>query len=103
MNPVPRWIHVEHLPHKAIPGAKLFLASGCTACHVYAGTGTKNLNAPPLTAIGDHHLGIPFEIAHLRCPACVNPGSPMPPFGRALGRRRLHQLAVFLEASRGIQ
>jgi hypothetical protein len=30
----------------------------------------------------------------------VNPGSPMPSF--PLGKKRLHQLAVFLEASKGI-
>jgi hypothetical protein len=29
----------------------------------------------------------------------VNPGSPMPSF--PLGKKRLHQLAVFLEASKG--
>jgi hypothetical protein len=30
----------------------------------------------------------------------VNPGSPMPKFA-SLGPQRLHQLAVFLEASKG--
>jgi mono/diheme cytochrome c family protein len=100
-NPVPRWIKLEQLPQKAIPGAKLFLSAGCLACHRYAGTGSSNLGAPPLTSIGRRHLGIRFQIAHLKCPSCVNPGSPMPPFG-ALHKRRLHQLAVFLEASRGI-
>jgi cbb3-type cytochrome oxidase cytochrome c subunit len=68
---------------------------------VYAGTGGSNLNGPPLTSIGRKHLGIRFQIAHLRCPSCVLKGSPMPPF-RSLGTRRLHQLAVFLEASKGI-
>jgi hypothetical protein len=98
---VPRWINVEHLPKKAIPGAVLFETAGCTTCHTYAGSGSSNLGAPDLTSIGRRHLGTGFQIAHLRCPSCVNPGSPMPPFG-SLGRRRLHQLAVFLEASRGI-
>ena len=74
---VPHWIKVEHLPQKAVPGARLFQSSGCLACHRYAGSGT-----------------------HLKCPSCVNPGSPMPPFA-SLGRARLHELAVFLEASRG--
>ncbi|HJQ49294.1 MAG TPA: hypothetical protein VJ838_02140 [Gaiellaceae bacterium] len=91
---------MEHLPQKAIPGAKLFAGSGCTACHTYAGSGSMNLNAPDLTAVGTHHLGIRFEIDHLKCPSCVNPGSPMPRFA-SLGKRRLHQLAVFLEASKG--
>ena len=61
-----------------------------------------NLNAPPLTAIGSRHLGIRFQIAHLKCPACVNPGSPMPPL-RGLGRKRLHEPAIFLEASKGVR
>jgi cytochrome c553 len=101
-NPVPRWVHLEHLPRNAIRGALLFERAGCTACHIYAGTGTQNLGAPPLTAIGRRHLGIRFEIAHLKCPACVNPGSPMPPFA-ALGEDNLKALATFLEASKGPQ
>ena len=101
VDAVPRWIKLEHLPQMAIPGARVFASAGCTACHTYAGTGTSNLGAPPLTAIGRRHLGIRFQIAHLKCPSCVIKGSPMPPFGQ-LGKRRLHQVAVFLEASKGI-
>jgi Cytochrome c len=97
---VSRWIKVEQLPKAAIPGAELFESKGCTVCHTYAGSGHSTLNAPDLTTIGSRHLGIAFQIAHLKCPACVNPGSPMPP-SRSLGPVRLHQLAVFLEASRG--
>src|SRR3954452_15492780 len=80
VNPVPRWTKVEHLPQKAVRGAALFESAGCLTCHTYAGAGTRNLGAPPLTAIGRRHLGIRFQIAHLKCPSCVNPGSPMPPF-----------------------
>jgi mono/diheme cytochrome c family protein len=101
VNPVPRWVKVERLPHKAVRGAAVFYAAGCTACHTYAGSGTTNLGAQPLTAIGRRGLGIQFQIAHLKCPSCVTPGSPMPPF-ESLGPVRLHQLAVFLEASKGI-
>jgi Cytochrome c len=100
-NAAPHWIRLEHLPKKAIPGAKLFATAGCTECHRYAGSGARNLGAPSLTAIGRRHLGIRFQIAHLKCPACVNPGSPMPPFG-SLGTKRLRELAIFLEASKGI-
>jgi hypothetical protein len=101
MNHVPRWTKLEHLPQKAVRGARLFQSAGCVLCHTYAGSGTRNLGAPPLTAIGRRHLGIRFQIAHLKCPSCVNPGSPMPPFA-SLGKVRLHELAVFLEASKGI-
>jgi cbb3-type cytochrome oxidase cytochrome c subunit len=97
---VPHWTAVEQLPTKAVPGARVFVAEGCTACHTYAGSGHTNLEAPDLTAIGTRGLGIPFFIAHLKCPSCVNPGSPMPSF-KSLGPLRLHQLAVFMEASKG--
>ena len=60
----------------------------------------RNLDAPDLTASGSRHLGIRFQIRHLRCPSCVNPGSPMPHFA-ALGAKRLRELAIFLEASKG--
>jgi hypothetical protein len=97
---VSRWIRDEKLPPSARPGARLFATTGCTVCHTYDGAGSTNLRAPDLTAIGVHHLGIRFQINHLKCPSCVNPGSPMPPF-RSLDKRRLHELAVFLEASKG--
>ncbi len=83
-----------------MPGAKLFATSGCTACHTYLGTGSSNLGAPDLTAIGTRNLGIQFQIRHLQCPSCVNPGSPMPKFA-SLGLTRLHQLAIFLESLQG--
>jgi menaquinol-cytochrome c reductase cytochrome b/c subunit len=102
INDVPAWIKAEKLPAAAVPGAKLFAVSGCTACHTYNGTGSSNLGAPDLTAIGTRNLGITFQINHLKCPSCVNPGSPMPKFA-SLGDARLHQLAVFLEASKGKQ
>jgi len=97
---IPQWIKDQKLPPAAIPGAHLFAVAGCTACHTYDGAGGSNLGAPDLTAIGQRHLGIRFQIAHLKCPSCVNPGSPMPP-SRSLGALKLHQLAVFLEASKG--
>jgi cytochrome c oxidase subunit 2 len=99
-GPAARWIKAENLPPKAQPGARLFATAGCTACHTYAGSGAQNLGAPDLTAIGTRNLGIRFQIEHLKCPACVNPGSPMPKYD-SLGETRLHQLAVFLEASKG--
>jgi quinol---cytochrome c reductase cytochrome c subunit, bacillus type len=97
---VPRWIQQENLPPEAKPGALLFASSGCTACHTYAGSGGSNLGAPDLTDIGTRNLGIDFQIRHLECPSCVNPGSPMPKFA-SLGKDRLRQLAIFLEASKG--
>jgi menaquinol-cytochrome c reductase cytochrome b/c subunit len=97
---VPSWIKAEKLPPAAQPGAKLFAVAGCTACHTYLGTGGAQLGAPDLTSIGTRHLGIDFQIRHLKCPSCVNPGSPMPKFA-SLGDKTLRQLAIFLEASKG--
>ena len=97
---VPFWIEREHLPPAALPGAKLFAVAGCTACHVYLGAGRSVLGGPNLSAIGRRNLGVKFEIRHLRCPSCAVPGSPMPPFP-ALGKIRLRELAIFLEASKG--
>src|SRR5438552_896422 len=97
---VPHWVAAEKLPPNAVPGAKLFAVAGCTACHTYLGTGSSNLGAPDLTNIGSRNLGIDFQIRHLRDPAAVTPGSPMPKFA-SLGNARLHDLAVFLEASKG--
>jgi quinol---cytochrome c reductase cytochrome c subunit, bacillus type len=99
---VPNWVKVQNLPPAAVPGARLFAESGCTACHTYLGTGSSNLGAPDLTDIGTKNLGIQFQIDHLKCPSCVNPGSPMPSF-ESLGEKRLRQLAIFLEASKGPQ
>lgn len=61
-----------------------------------------NLSAPDLTAIGSRNLGVQFQIDHLECPPCVNPGSPTPRLA-ALGKTRLHHIAVFLEDSKGIR
>jgi menaquinol-cytochrome c reductase cytochrome b/c subunit len=84
----------------ALAGAKLFTQAGCTSCHTYLGTGSSNLGAPDLSKEGSKGRGITFQIDHLKCPSCVNPGSPMPPFA-SLGEDNLKKLAAFLEASKG--
>jgi hypothetical protein len=99
---VPRWVQEERLPRAAVPGAALFASTGCTACHVYAGSGHTILGAPDLTAYGQRHLGAAYDIHFLRCPSCVKHNSPMPSFD-TLGPRRLRRLAVFLEDSQGIR
>jgi mono/diheme cytochrome c family protein len=99
---VPAWAKDEGFQgnQQAIAGAKLFAVSGCLNCHIYNGDGGQNLGAPELTAEGAKNKGVDFQVAHLKCPACVNPGSPMPSFA-GLGEQRLKQLASFLEASKG--
>ena len=100
---IPSWAEVGRASpnnQKAIAGAKLFAVSGCLNCHTYIGVGGTFPGAPNLTAEGAKNKGIAFQIAHLKCPACVNPGSPMPSF-QGLGEQNLTALANFLEASKG--
>ena len=99
---VPKWAATEGFTGnpQAIAGAKLFAVAGCMNCHTYNGAGASYPGAPVLTAEGAKNKGVAFQIAHLKCPACVNPGSPMPSFA-GLGDSRLKQLAAFLEASKG--
>jgi len=99
---VPSWAKTQGFQNNptAIAGAKLFAESGCLNCHSYLGVGGHNLGAPNLSAEGAKNKGIAFEIAHLKCPACVNSGSPMPSFA-GLGEENLRKLATFLDASKG--
>jgi mono/diheme cytochrome c family protein len=99
---VPSWAAKQGFTGNAdaIAGAKLFAQSGCTNCHTYLGTGGQNLGAPDLSAEGAKGKGVQFQIDHLKCPSCVNAGSPMPSF-QALGDENLRKLAAFLEASKG--
>ena len=97
---VPEWIKQENLPQNAVPGAHLFARLPCLSCHSYNGTGGGFAGAPDLTDIGSRNLGIDFQIAHLKCPSCEVPGSPMPHYAE-LGEDNLRKLAIFLEASKG--
>ena len=99
---VPKWAAKEGFANNptAKAGARLFAVSGCLNCHTYNGSGGHNLGAPELTAEGAKNKGIAFQIAHLTCPSCKNPGSPMPSFA-GLGPANLRKLATFLEASKG--
>ena len=99
---VPAWAAKEHFANnqEALAGARLFAQVGCLNCHTYQGVGNHNLGAPDLTAEGAKNRGITFQIDHLKCPACVHPGSPMLPFAD-LGQKNLLALASFLEASKG--
>jgi menaquinol-cytochrome c reductase cytochrome b/c subunit len=97
---VPQWVQIQGLSAKGEAGAKIFAQAGCTGCHTYLGAGASNLGAPDLSAEGAKGRGIQFQIAHLKCPSCVNPGSPMPPF-TSFTNEQYQQLATFLEESKG--
>ena len=99
---VPTWAKEQGFTgnKQAVAGATLFAEAGCANCHTYLGDGGHNLGAPELTEEGAKNKGLRFQIEHLKCPSCVNKGSPMPSFA-ALGDERLRQIALFLEASKG--
>jgi hypothetical protein len=104
LKEVPKWAKEQGFAgnKQAVAGAKLFATVGCLNCHTYLGSGNHNLGAPDLSAEGAKGRGIFFQIAHLKCPSCVNKGSPMPPFA-SQGNANLTKLAIFLEASKGPQ
>ncbi|HEY4348659.1 MAG TPA: c-type cytochrome [Gaiellaceae bacterium] len=99
---IPEWGKAEGFTgnKEAIRGATLFASVGCANCHTYNGAGSSNLGAPDLTDEGSRRKGVAFQIAHLKDPAGVNAGSPMPSFA-SQGAANLKALATFLEASKG--
>src|ERR671924_117038 len=97
---VPTWVQAQGLSAKGEAGARIFAQAGCTGCHTYMGSGSTNLGAPDLTREGAKGRGIQFQIDHLKCPSCVNPGSPMPPF-TSFTDQQYEELATFLEESKG--
>jgi cytochrome c553 len=99
---VPEWVKEQNLSADGEKGAEIFAQAGCMGCHTYLGAGTPNLGAPDLSAEGAKGRGEEFQISHLKCPSCVTPGSPMPPFANFTDEQ-YHQLATFLEESKGPQ
>jgi menaquinol-cytochrome c reductase cytochrome b/c subunit len=102
VSQVPTWAKQQGFENNptAVAGATLFAQSGCLNCHTYLGSGGSQLGAPDLSAEGSKNKGIDFQIRHLKCPSCVNPGSPMPKFD-AFSEQNLREIATFLEASKG--
>jgi menaquinol-cytochrome c reductase cytochrome b/c subunit len=99
---VPQWVQQQGLSADGAEGAKIFAQAGCMGCHTYLGAGSPNLGAPDLSEEGAKGRGEEFQISHLKCPSCVNPGSPMPPFTNFTDEQ-YQQLAAFLEESKGPQ
>jgi len=99
---VPQWVEQQNLSADGEKGAEIFALVGCMGCHTYLGAGTPNLGAPDLSEEGAKGRGEEFQIEHLKCPSCVNPGSPMPPFPN-FSNEQYQQLATFLEESKGPQ
>src|SRR2546430_1026541 len=68
---VPQWAQREGFADNAdaVAGAKVFASSGCTACHTYLGTGSSNLGAPDLSAIGESGKGADFFAKYVADPS----------------------------------
>jgi hypothetical protein len=98
---VPTWAKREGFENnqQAVEGAKVFASSGCTACHTYLGTGSSNLGAPDLSAIGQGNKGAQFFSNYVSDPSKFG-NNVMPKFA-SLGDQKLKQLGEFLNASKG--
>jgi mono/diheme cytochrome c family protein len=97
---VPSWAQREGFANNAtaVAGAKAFAVSGCTACHTYLGTGGGNLGAPDLSAEGTKKNAATLQ-TYIADPSKFG-NTVMPKFA-PLGQTTLHQIAVFLAASKG--
>jgi cbb3-type cytochrome oxidase cytochrome c subunit len=101
-QPWERWAEQENLDAQAIDGARIYLQAGCSACHIYLEKGTVNLGAPDLSEEGKRDRGNRWQIAHLKCPSCLQPGSTMPAFAN-FTEQQYRALAAFLEQSRAVE
>jgi menaquinol-cytochrome c reductase cytochrome b/c subunit len=99
---VPTWAKREGFANnpQAVAGAKLFAQSGCTACHTYLGTGSSNLGAPDLTAIGKTGPGAQFFSSYVSNPRQFG-NNVMPVFGNLGSAQNIHNIGVFLSVSKG--
>jgi len=98
---VPTWAAREGFQNnkQAVAGATIFASSGCTACHTYLGTGSSNLGAPDLSAIGTSGRGVQGFANYVADPSKFG-NNVMPKFA-SLGQAKLTQLGEFLNASKG--
>src|SRR5690348_15142977 len=97
---VPEWAKRQGFENNptAIAGARIFAQVGCLTCHTYLGAGSSNLGAPDLSAEGTRKSVEQLQ-AYIADPSKFG-NNVMPKFG-SLGPTLLHQLAVFLSASKG--
>jgi menaquinol-cytochrome c reductase cytochrome b/c subunit len=98
---VPTWAKRQGFQDnkQAVAGATVFASSGCTACHTYLGTGSSNLGAPDLSAIGKGGKGAQGFADYVADPSKFG-NNVMPKFA-SLGEDKLAQLGEFLNASKG--
>jgi ubiquinol-cytochrome c reductase cytochrome b subunit/menaquinol-cytochrome c reductase cytochrome b/c subunit len=102
---VASWTVKNNLPKTPLvqKGATIFASAGCLNCHTYAGSGSSNLGAPDLTAIGKTNNAV-FFAQYVSNPRKFG-NNVMPVFGAAnggsLSAAQLAQVGAFLAASKG--
>ena len=99
---VPVWAQRQAFQNnaQAVAGAKIFAQSGCTSCHTYLGTGSSNLGAPDLSAIGTSGQGAEFFSSYVSNPRKFN-NTVMPVFGNLGSPENIRNIGIFLAASKG--
>jgi mono/diheme cytochrome c family protein len=99
---VPSWTAKQGFANnpQAVAGAKLFAQSGCTSCHTYLGTGSSNQGAPDLSSIGANGQPASFFSSYVSNPRKYN-NTIMPVFGNLGSAQNIHNIGVFLAASKG--
>jgi hypothetical protein len=105
---VPEWAKTQGFEDNpaAVAGAKLFAQSGCMNCHTYLNNGSSNAGAPDLTEIGKQNQGVNFFAHYVANPSQFGNNIMRPygkQFGGAFSDAQLHQVAEFLNASKGPQ
>jgi len=100
---VPVWTERQGFAgnEEAVRGAEIYAQAGCAQCHLYLGTGSQNLGAPDLSDIGGQDRGAEYLQSYVSNPAQFG-NNEMPPFA-GLGKENLEKLAIFLEASKGVE
>src|SRR3989440_1740639 len=98
---VPTWAQRQGFQNdkQALAGAKLFATAGCEQCHTYLGTGSSNLGAPDLSAIGKGQTASFFS-QYVANPRKFG-NQVMPIYGQTFSKAQLDQLGAFLAASKG--
>jgi mono/diheme cytochrome c family protein len=102
LQAVPSWAEKQGFANdpKAVHGAELFAESGCTACHTYLGTGSSNLGAPDLSAIGASGQTAEFFSSYVSNPRKYN-NEVMPVFGNLGSDENIRDIGIFLSKSKG--
>jgi len=104
------WLRAQRKPARspehpeARDGARLFLATGCGACHTIRGTAADGSLGPDLThygsrttvAAGLYPMNIGTTAGWVAGAQELKPGSHMPSFGRALDGADLRAIAAYL-------